>query len=121
LGPEDVHGQRPTQEGAEIKAEGKNGDIKINGTAKVICGGIQAQNARIYIIDKVLDPASPPEPITPTVSGSSPTPPTTTNTIPPPPNAEMGTGAQAPGGSPPALPLWLPAGLTRLGARQGCP
>src|SRR6478672_12560361 len=37
LGPEDVHAQRPTQEGA---------DIKVNGTAKVICGGIQADNAR---------------------------------------------------------------------------
>ena len=63
LGPEDVHGQRPTQEGAEIKVDGKNGDIKVNDTAKVICGGIQAENARIYIIDTVLDPASPPEPL----------------------------------------------------------
>ena len=80
LGPEDVHGQRPTQEGAEIKVEGKNGDIKVNDTAKVICGGIQAENARIYIIDTVLDPASPPEPLTPTVSGSSSTTTTTTTT-----------------------------------------
>ena len=61
LGPEDVHGQRPTQQGAEIKVDGKNGDIKVNDTAKLICGGIQAENARIYIIDTVLDPASPPE------------------------------------------------------------
>ena len=43
LGPEDVHGQRPTQEGAEIKVDGKNGDIKVNDTAKLICGGIQAR------------------------------------------------------------------------------
>jgi uncharacterized surface protein with fasciclin (FAS1) repeats len=90
LGPEDVHGQRPTQEGAEIKAEGKNGDIKINGTAKVICGGIGAQNARIYIIDKVLDPSSPPEPVTPSVSGSSSTTTTTTSKAVP--------GAEAPAG-----------------------
>ncbi len=91
LGPEDVHGQRPTQEGTEIKVEGKNGDIKVNSTAKVVCGGIGAQNARIYIIDKVLDPSSPPEPITPTVSGSSTNTTTTTTTSAVP-------GAEAPAG-----------------------
>lgn len=97
LGPEDVHGQRPTQEGADIKVEGKNGDIKVNTTAKVICGGIQAENARIYIIDTVLDPASPPEPLTPTVSSSSTTT-TTTTTTPPEMPAEMVPGAEAPAG-----------------------
>ena len=51
LGPGDVAGQRPTQEGAEVKVTGKDGDIKVNDTAKVICGGIQAANARIYILD----------------------------------------------------------------------
>ncbi|KQY03185.1 fasciclin [Mycobacterium sp. Root135] len=68
LGPGDVAGQRPTQEGAEVKVTGKDGDIKVNDTAKVICGGIQAANARIYILDTVLDPNSPPEPVTPTTS-----------------------------------------------------
>jgi uncharacterized surface protein with fasciclin (FAS1) repeats len=97
LGPEDVHGQRPTQQGADIKVEGKNGDIKVNGTTKVICGGIQAENARIYIIDTVLDPANPPEPLTPTVSGSSSTT-TTTTTTSPLPNAEVVPGAEAPAG-----------------------
>jgi len=96
LGPEDVHGQRPTQEGAEIKVDGKNGDIKVNDTAKLICGGIQAQNARIYIIDKVLDPASPPEAIQASASGSSSTTMTTTTT--PTPNAEVVPGAEAPAG-----------------------
>jgi uncharacterized surface protein with fasciclin (FAS1) repeats len=96
LGPEDVHGQRPTQEGAEIKVDGKNGDIKLNDTAKVICGGIQAENARIYIIDKVLDPASPPDPVEPKVSGSSTT--TTTTTTSGTPNAEVVPGAEAPAG-----------------------
>lgn len=95
LGPEDVHGQRPTQQGADIKVEGKNGDIKVNGTTKVICGGIQAENARIYIIDTVLDPANPPEPLAPTVSGSSST---TTTTTSPLPNAEVVPGAEAPAG-----------------------
>jgi uncharacterized surface protein with fasciclin (FAS1) repeats len=100
LGPEDVHGQRPTQEGAEIKVDGKNGDIKVNDTAKLICGGIQAENARIYIIDTVLDPASPPEALTPTVSGSSSTTTTTTTTEAPAEQlpAEMVPGAEAPAG-----------------------
>jgi uncharacterized surface protein with fasciclin (FAS1) repeats len=68
LGPGDVAGQRPTQQGADIKVTGKDGDIKVNDTAKVICGGIQAANARIYIIDSVLDPDAPPEPLTPKTS-----------------------------------------------------
>jgi uncharacterized surface protein with fasciclin (FAS1) repeats len=76
LGPDDVKGQRPTQQGAEIKVTGKGGDIKVNDTAKVVCGGIQGDNSRIYIIDSVMDPAQAPEPITPT--GASTTPTTTT-------------------------------------------
>jgi uncharacterized surface protein with fasciclin (FAS1) repeats len=80
LGPDDVHGQRPTQQGAEVKVTGKGGDIKVNDSAKVICGGIQAENARIYIIDQVLDPATAPEPITPTGTSATTTTTTTTTT-----------------------------------------
>lgn len=80
LGPDDVQGQRPTQQGEEIKVTGNGGDIKVNDTAKVVCGGIQAENARIYMIDTVLDPASPPEPITPTSTSSTTTTTTTTTT-----------------------------------------
>jgi uncharacterized surface protein with fasciclin (FAS1) repeats len=68
LGPGDVAGQRPTQQGAEIKVTGKDGDIKVNDTTKVICGGIEAANARIYIVDTVLNPDAPPEAITPKTS-----------------------------------------------------
>ncbi|HEY7052465.1 MAG TPA: fasciclin domain-containing protein [Mycobacterium sp.] len=75
LGPDTVKGQRPTQEGAEIKVTGDGGDVKINDTAKVVCGGIVAGHARIYTIDTVLDPANAPEPLTP--SGTSAT--STTN------------------------------------------
>jgi uncharacterized surface protein with fasciclin (FAS1) repeats len=78
LGPDDLKGQRPTQQGAEIKVTGKGGDIKVNDSAKVVCGGIQAQNARIYIIDQVLDASTAPEPVTPT--GTSATTTTTTST-----------------------------------------
>jgi uncharacterized surface protein with fasciclin (FAS1) repeats len=84
LGPDDVQGQRPTQQGEEIKVTGKGGDIKVNGDVKVICGGIQANNARIYIIDTVLDPAAPPEPLTPTGTSTTSTTATTTTTEPTP-------------------------------------
>jgi uncharacterized surface protein with fasciclin (FAS1) repeats len=80
LGPGDVAGQRPTQQGNEIKVTGKDGDIKVNDTTKVICGGIQASNARIYIIDSVLNPDSPPEAITPSAATNTGKPTTTTST-----------------------------------------
>jgi uncharacterized surface protein with fasciclin (FAS1) repeats len=85
LGVDDVHGQRPTQQGAEIKVDGKGGDIKVNDTAKVLCGAIQASNARIYLIDKVLDPALSPEPITPSATSTTTTITTTTTTTEPSP------------------------------------
>lgn len=73
LGPGDVKGQRPTQEGTEIEVTGSGGDIQVNETVKVVCGGIQAQNARIYLIDHVLNPADAPAPVTPTSTSSSTT------------------------------------------------
>ena len=82
LGPDDVHGQRPSQQGAEVKVTGKGGDIKVNDTAKVICGGIQADNARIYIIDQVLDTATAPAPIAPGATNATATTATTTTTPP---------------------------------------
>ena len=90
LGPGDVAGQRPTQQGNEIKIVGKDGDIKVNDTTKVICGGIQASNARIYIVDSVLDPDSPPEPITPTTSFAGTGKPTTTTAPTPAADAPVG-------------------------------
>jgi uncharacterized surface protein with fasciclin (FAS1) repeats len=73
LGPDDVKGQRPSQAGPQINVTGKGDSIKVNDTAKVICGGIVAGNARIYMIDTVLDPASGPEPITPATTSTSAT------------------------------------------------
>jgi uncharacterized surface protein with fasciclin (FAS1) repeats len=84
LGPGDVAGQRPTQQGAEVKVTGKDGDIKVNDTAKVICGGIQANNARIYIVDTVLNPDAPPESLTPTTSFSNTGSPLTPRATPTP-------------------------------------
>jgi uncharacterized surface protein with fasciclin (FAS1) repeats len=85
LGPDDLHGQRPSQQGGEVKVTGKGGDIKVNDDAKVVCGGIQANNARIYIIDKVLDPTNPASPITPGATNTTATTATTTTTSAAPP------------------------------------
>ncbi len=92
LGPADVKGQRPTQQGAEIKVEGTNGDIKVNDTAKVVCGAIHAANARIYLIDSVLDPATPPDAVTPSTSATTTTTTTTTTTPSPTPAADAPIG-----------------------------
>jgi uncharacterized surface protein with fasciclin (FAS1) repeats len=80
LGSDDVHGQRPTQQGAEVKVDGKGGDIKINDKAKVVCGAIQSENARVYLIDSVLEKSDAPAPVAPEVSGTSTTTTTTTPT-----------------------------------------
>ncbi|MGE2834012.1 fasciclin domain-containing protein [Mycobacterium sp. SMC-4] len=98
LGPDDVKGQRPTQEGTEIEVTGKGGDIKVNQTAKVVCGGIQAANARVYIIDQVLDPAKAPAPITPTSTSS--TSPATTTSAAPTETTEPAPAAEVPASSP---------------------
>jgi uncharacterized surface protein with fasciclin (FAS1) repeats len=71
LGPDDLKGQRPTQQGAEISLTGKGDNIQVNNTAKVVCGGIVAGHARIYEIDTVLDPSSAPSPITPGTTSST--------------------------------------------------
>ena len=56
LGPDDVHGKLTSQEGKQITVTGKGGDIKVDDTAKVVCAGVTAQNAKIYLIDTVLSP-----------------------------------------------------------------
>ena len=50
----------PPSRAPRSRSTGKGGDIKVNDTAKVVCGGIQASNARIYLIDTVLDPTAAP-------------------------------------------------------------
>ena len=77
LGPDDIHGKLTTQEGTQITITGKGGDLKFDDTAKVVCGGITAQNAKIYMIDTVLSPADAPAPNTETATTS--TTPTTTS------------------------------------------
>lgn len=117
LGPGDVKGQRATQQGAEIKVVGTNGDIKVNDTAKVICGGIAAENARIYLLDTVLDPAAAPEPITPAGSSSTSSASTTAaspTTEPTPLPAEQAP-AEAPAEQSPAASADIPAADAPIG------
>ncbi|MCH9669314.1 MAG: fasciclin domain-containing protein [Actinomycetia bacterium] len=95
LGPDDVKGQRPTQQGEEIEVTGSGGDVAVNETAKVVCGGIQAKNAMIYLIDEVLDPAKAPAPITPATTSATPTTPTTPTTTTTTTTAETTTAPAA--------------------------
>lgn len=57
LGPNDVHGKLTTQEGKQITITGKDGDLKFDDTAKVVCAGLTAKNAKIYVIDTALSPS----------------------------------------------------------------
>ena len=75
LGPDNVAGKMPTQDGRLVSVTGKGGDVKINDTAKVVCS-YTAKGAYIYMIDTVLTPPS----TTPSTSGTSSTETTTTST-----------------------------------------
>ncbi|MCX2930647.1 fasciclin domain-containing protein [Mycobacterium sp. CVI_P3] len=83
LGPDDVAGTMPTQQGSLVTVTGKGGDIKINDTAKVVCS-YTARGAYIYMIDTVLSPGDAPEPdvatTTTTTSSTESESPTTTPT-----------------------------------------
>lgn len=98
LGNDTVKGQRPTQQGTQIKVTGDGGDIKVNNTAKLVCGAIEASNARIYVIDTVLDMADAPTPVTAagsetSTSSTSSTSATTTSTSAAPSAAESSSAA----------------------------
>ena len=72
LGPDDLHGTMPTQQGSIVKVTGKGGDIKINGDVKVVCS-YTAAGAYIYMIDTVLTPGDAPSPDTETSTSSTET------------------------------------------------
>ena len=57
LGPNDVQGKMPTQDGRPVTVVGKGSDIKVN-DAKVVCA-YTAHGAYIYMIDTVLTPPTP--------------------------------------------------------------
>ncbi|OKH78169.1 fasciclin [Mycobacterium sp. ST-F2] len=103
LGNDTVKGQRPTQQGTQIKVTGDGGDIKVNDTAKLVCGAIEASNARIYVIDAVLDVADAPAPVTAAGSETSTSATaTTTSTSAAPTTTESAPATSATSSSAPA-------------------
>jgi uncharacterized surface protein with fasciclin (FAS1) repeats len=57
LGPNDVQGTMPTQDGRTVVVSGKGGDVKVNDN-RVSCA-YPARGAYIYMIDEVLIPPTP--------------------------------------------------------------
>lgn len=83
LGPNDVQGTMPTQDGREVTVTGKGGEIKVNDN-RVVCA-YTARGAYIYMIDTVLTPPVPAAeagatPTTTTSASASATPTTTAPT-----------------------------------------
>lgn len=56
IAPDDIDGEHTTVNGATLTVEGSGDDITVNGSASVICGGVQTANATVYLIDEVLMP-----------------------------------------------------------------
>jgi hypothetical protein len=57
LGTPELAGTHPTLlAGQQIEVTGSGQDFIVNGEAKVVCGNVQAANATIYLIDRVLVP-----------------------------------------------------------------
>ncbi|MEO6019937.1 MAG: fasciclin domain-containing protein [Knoellia sp.] len=57
IAPDKIAGDHKTLGGGTITVSGSGEDFKV-GDASVICGNVQTANATVYIIDKVLVPAS---------------------------------------------------------------
>jgi uncharacterized surface protein with fasciclin (FAS1) repeats len=54
-GPDQVAGEHATVQGATLTVAGAGNDLKVN-EAGLVCGGVRASNATIYMIDTVLMP-----------------------------------------------------------------
>ena len=72
LGPKDVAGKMPTQDGRLVLVTGEGGDIKVNDVAKLTCA-YTARGAYIYMIDTVLTPPSDEDPTAATATTSATT------------------------------------------------
>ena len=115
LGPDDLHGKLTSQQGAQLTVTGKGGDIKVDDTAKVVCGGITAKGAKIYMIDTVLNPdnALPAGATTTTSPTETSSPPTTSTTASPTEtSAPEGTTASASATASPSGSATAPAATT---------
>lgn len=97
LGPNDVKGKMPTQDGRSVVVTGKGGDIKVN-NSRVSCA-YSARGAYIYMIDDVLTPPDPSaeaaEATTPT-TGATATTETSASSTPATTTAPAETGSATP-------------------------
>lgn len=55
--PDDLPGTHTTVQGTDLEVTGSGDMLMVNG-ANVICGGVQTENAVVYLVDTVLLPAS---------------------------------------------------------------
>lgn len=78
LGPNDVAGKMPTQDGRLVTVSGKGGDIKVNDN-RVTCA-YTARGAYIYMIDTVLTPPTPAAEASTSATTTATTTPTTSST-----------------------------------------
>ena len=56
VAPDEIEGMHTTVQGADLEVTGSGDEIMINGSAAVICGGVETANATVYLIDTVLMP-----------------------------------------------------------------
>lgn len=56
IAPDKIDGKHKTLQGGEVTVNGSGDDITVDGSAKVICGGVKTANATVYLIDSVLMP-----------------------------------------------------------------
>jgi len=120
LGPNDVQGKMPTQDGRPVVVTGKGGDIKVNDN-RVVCA-YASRGAYIYMIDTVLTPPVPAaeagdattsESATPSTSASATTSaPATTSAAPPTTSAAPTTTSAAPASASEAAPTTTAAAPT---------
>ncbi|MDN5686548.1 MAG: fasciclin domain-containing protein [Brachybacterium sp.] len=57
LSPDEITGTHTTVQGGDVEVTGSGDDLMV-GDAAVICGGVQTQNATVYLVDTVLMPPS---------------------------------------------------------------
>ena len=100
VGPANVAGKMPTQDGRPVVVTGKDGDIKVNGN-RVTCA-YAARGAYIYMIDTVL---TPPDPTSASATPSSGTETATTTT----PSAETSAAPATDPATTSAAPAATPA------------
>jgi len=56
LSPDELAGTHQTLTGQQLEVTGSSEDFEVDGEAMVVCGNLQAANATMYLIDRVLVP-----------------------------------------------------------------